>query len=178
MTKRLYRSGREKMVGGVCGGLAEYFHTDTALVRLIALLAMFAAGVGFLVYLAAWVIIPLNPAHADRTGHALKHPELGERFDEFAARMSEVGEKVSQAVEEAAGKAEGVAGASRERRDSAATGLGSQWYGSKTGGIILIVLGVLFLADRLLPYWFSFSRMWPVVLIAIGATLIWRGENR
>ncbi len=58
MTKRLYRSGREKMVGGVCGGLAEYFEVDLTLVRLIVLVAMFSGGIGILAYIAALIIIP------------------------------------------------------------------------------------------------------------------------
>ena len=52
MTERLYRSVREKMLGGVCGGLADYFSVDVTLVRLIVLVATFAGGVGFLAYLA------------------------------------------------------------------------------------------------------------------------------
>lgn len=62
MPERVYRSVRDKMVGGVCGGLADYFRVDAALVRLIALIAVFAGGVGFLAYLAAWIIIPVNPS--------------------------------------------------------------------------------------------------------------------
>ncbi|MHB8124127.1 MAG: PspC domain-containing protein [Desulfitobacteriaceae bacterium] len=65
MTERLYRSGREKMIGGVCGGLAEYFHVDVTLVRLIALVAMFAGGIGFLAYFVGLIIIPINPEHKD-----------------------------------------------------------------------------------------------------------------
>jgi hypothetical protein len=44
------------------------------------------------------------------------------------------------------------------------------------GGIILIVLGVLFLARNLIP-WFDFSDYWPLILIAIGAALIWRSKR-
>ena len=65
MTEKLYRSGREKMFGGVCGGLAEYFHVDVTLVRLIALVAIFAGGIGFLAYLVGLIIIPLNPERRD-----------------------------------------------------------------------------------------------------------------
>lgn len=65
MTERLYRSGRDKMIAGVCGGLAEYFRIDTTLVRLVALIALLAGGVGFLAYLIAWIIIPVNPEHKD-----------------------------------------------------------------------------------------------------------------
>lgn len=61
MRDRLYRSGREKMIAGVCGGLSEYFDIDVTLVRLIALVTLLASGIGFIAYVVAWVIIPRNP---------------------------------------------------------------------------------------------------------------------
>ena len=60
--KRLYRSTKDKMIAGVCGGIAEYFEIDPVLVRLIALLFIVGAGTGFLAYLILWVIVPENPA--------------------------------------------------------------------------------------------------------------------
>ena len=58
-TKRLYRSRKSQVVAGVCAGLAEYFNVDANLVRLVfAVVAVFTAGVGVLLYLAAWVILP------------------------------------------------------------------------------------------------------------------------
>lgn len=59
--KRLYRSSRDKMLGGVCSGLGEYFNVDPTLIRLGVVVAVFGAGAGLLAYLIAWVIIPLNP---------------------------------------------------------------------------------------------------------------------
>ncbi len=56
--KRLYRSDTQKMLGGVCGGLAEYFNIDVSLVRLLWALTLFFGGAGLLVYLIAWIIIP------------------------------------------------------------------------------------------------------------------------
>jgi phage shock protein C len=61
-TKKLYRSGRDRMLGGVCGGIAEYFNVDATLVRLLwVLLTLGSIGAGILVYLIAWIIIPENP---------------------------------------------------------------------------------------------------------------------
>jgi phage shock protein PspC (stress-responsive transcriptional regulator) len=48
------------MIGGVCGGLAEYFDIDPVIVRLIWVAAALG-GVGILMYFIAWIIIPLNP---------------------------------------------------------------------------------------------------------------------
>lgn len=59
--KRLYRSSRDKMLGGVCSGIGEYFDVDPTLIRLGVIIAVFGAGAGLLAYLIAWVIIPLNP---------------------------------------------------------------------------------------------------------------------
>lgn len=59
--KRLYRSRENKMLGGVCGGLAEYFDVDPSLIRLITVAIMFIPGAGILAYLLAWLIVPLNP---------------------------------------------------------------------------------------------------------------------
>lgn len=58
MTDRLYRSESDRIIGGVCGGLAEYFDTDPSLVRLIAIALFLGAGTGLLAYLIAWLVIP------------------------------------------------------------------------------------------------------------------------
>ena len=57
--KRLVRSKTNKMLGGVCGGLGDYFGFDPTLIRLIfAALILFGAGSPILLYLLMWVIIP------------------------------------------------------------------------------------------------------------------------
>lgn len=61
--KRLYRSGNDRIIAGVCGGIAEYFGVDPVLVRLIWVLFALAGGSGVLLYLIAWLIIPRNPNH-------------------------------------------------------------------------------------------------------------------
>ncbi|QGT98841.1 putative stress-responsive transcriptional regulator [Candidatus Syntrophocurvum alkaliphilum] len=62
MQKKLYRSSSQKIFGGVCGGLAEYFEVDVTLVRLICVLIILApAGLGLLFYLIAWIIVPISP---------------------------------------------------------------------------------------------------------------------
>ncbi|HHF42799.1 MAG: PspC domain-containing protein [Candidatus Aminicenantes bacterium] len=63
MAKKLFRSTTDKMLGGVCAGLAEYLDIDTSLVRLIfiALALMTALLPMVLFYLIAWIIIPVPP---------------------------------------------------------------------------------------------------------------------
>lgn len=59
--KKLYRSIDERIVGGVCGGIAEYFRIDPVLVRIIFILLVFGAGTGLLAYIIAWIIVPEEP---------------------------------------------------------------------------------------------------------------------
>ena len=60
MTRRLYRSRKEKIIAGVCGGLAEYFDIDPVIVRLLMVL-LFIYGVGIIIYVLAWIMIPMEP---------------------------------------------------------------------------------------------------------------------
>lgn len=62
-TKRLYRSAKERIFGGVCGGLGDYFDVDPTLIRLLWILFVLAYGIGILAYLIAWFIVPRNPKH-------------------------------------------------------------------------------------------------------------------
>ncbi len=55
--KRLYRSKKNRVIAGVCGGLGDYFDVDPTLIRLIWVLFMFT-GAGILAYIIAWIIMP------------------------------------------------------------------------------------------------------------------------
>lgn len=57
-TKKLSRSRTNRMLAGVCGGIAEYFDVDPTIVRLAWIVFTFIGGSGILVYLICWVIIP------------------------------------------------------------------------------------------------------------------------
>ena len=59
--RRLYRSQKDKMIGGVCGGLGEFFKVDPIIFRLIFVLMFFGAGSGVLVYIVMMLIIPEAP---------------------------------------------------------------------------------------------------------------------
>jgi phage shock protein C len=56
--KRLFRSRKERILGGVCGGLGNYLNVDPVLIRVVWAILFFAAGAGFLAYILAWIIIP------------------------------------------------------------------------------------------------------------------------
>lgn len=71
MQPRLTRSATEKMVAGVCGGLAEYFNVDPVIVRLIMVLITLTSGLGVPVYLLLWLIMPRSAAFSSQAPSSL-----------------------------------------------------------------------------------------------------------
>jgi phage shock protein PspC (stress-responsive transcriptional regulator) len=62
--KRLYRSGDDKLISGVCGGIAEYFDIEPIFVRIIFLIALFFSfGFIIILYILFWIFIQKNPNH-------------------------------------------------------------------------------------------------------------------
>jgi phage shock protein C len=61
-TKKLYRSRDDKMIAGVCGGIAEYLEIDPVIVRLVALVLLLPGGLpGLLPYIILWIVVPKKP---------------------------------------------------------------------------------------------------------------------
>jgi len=57
--KRLYRSKKDRILGGVCAGLGEHLDVDPTVIRLIwAVVTVLSFGTGIIVYILAWIIIP------------------------------------------------------------------------------------------------------------------------
>jgi len=60
--KRLYRSREDRVIAGICGGIAEYFDIDPVIVRAVAVLLLLPGGLpGFVPYIVLWVIVPEKP---------------------------------------------------------------------------------------------------------------------
>ena len=58
-TKRLYRSTKNKIIAGVCGGLAEYFGVDPVIVRIIwVAFLLLSFGIAVIIYLILWLVVP------------------------------------------------------------------------------------------------------------------------
>lgn len=59
--RRLYRSRQERIIAGICGGLADFFGLNVSRVRLILLLLILFAGLSVWVYIVLWLVVPLEP---------------------------------------------------------------------------------------------------------------------
>jgi phage shock protein C len=142
MAKILYRSRTERMIAGVCGGLAEYFDIDPTLVRLIAVALTLAGGSGILAYFIFWLVVPQKPLNLA----SVDNPTMASSTVETEDVDSEASNETS----------------------SAALFI----------GIVLTVMGFLFLVGNFISLaWFSFSKLWPLVLIAIGIIVILKGTG-
>jgi len=149
MKAKLYRSRTNAVLGGVCAGLGEYLGIDPILVRLFFVLLTLGNGIGVLIYLVLWVVIP---PHGQPEGASM-------------------GENVQAGADEIGERARTMAGELREAvtrpKPQAAAIIGAA----------LILLGVVFLLDNLNLQWLNwldFDTLWPVLLIIGGGLLIWR----
>jgi phage shock protein C len=117
--RRVRRSRRDRVLGGVCGGLGRYLNVDPVLLRIAAVALALSGGVGVLAYLIAWIVIP------EQTGP--DEQPLPPRAD----------------------------------RNQIALVLGT----------VLVGIGVLLLAQRILP-WLGAPILWPVVVVGIGVVVL------
>ena len=155
--KRLFRSRKDGLIAGVCGGLAEYFDVDPSLVRLIFILAIFLGGAGLVVYLVAWLIVPENPEQSP-TASFTKHQQMKEEVVGELKRVgSSLAEKFEATVED---------GEERPERQS-----------TVFVGIALIVMGAAFFLKNFIP-WLDLESLWPVFLIGVGVLLLFGAARR
>jgi len=78
MTKKLYKSQKNRMVAGVCGGLAEFFNIDATIIRLIMALLIVLKGAGLLLYLVACIIIPRESLEPEEDVENLKSANVND----------------------------------------------------------------------------------------------------
>jgi phage shock protein C len=59
--KQLFRSNKNRVFGGVCGGIGKFINVDPVIIRLIWLGFTFAFGIGIIIYFLSWLVIPKEP---------------------------------------------------------------------------------------------------------------------
>lgn len=81
-SSKLYRSERDKKIGGVCGGLADYFDIDVVLIRVAFVLLLLFGGGGFLAYVILWIVIPTRPMDFMKAGNMGENTDLASETNE------------------------------------------------------------------------------------------------
>lgn len=131
MDRQLYRSRQNKVIAGVCGGIAEYFRIDPVIVRILWI-ALGAFGAGIFIYIIAAFLVPERP-----------------KMDFYDTNTAE--------------------------RD----------YGSNVDpqknklvlGGALVLIGVIFMLREVF-HWFDIKLFWPLILILVGAAIVYRDRRR
>ena len=161
MEKRLYRSRSDRMIWGVCGGLAKYFDIDPTIVRVIAVLLLpVSGGAAIVAYIIMAIVVPLEGSKAAEPKDTVK-----ENVEEMKETASELGRELRSTLAGEEGESEEVAKVRHRRRN--------------LFGIILVVLGVLFLLGSFdFFWWFRWSYLWPLIIVAIGVLIILGARRR
>ena len=160
MERRLYRSRSDRMIWGVCGGLAKYFGMDPTIVRIIAVLLIFANGLGILAYIILAIVLPLEGSKAAEPKDTIKG-----NVEEMKETASELGREIQSTLRGEEDESEEITKMRHRRRN--------------TFGILLIIFGILFLlASFNLFWWFNWGNLWPLILVAIGVLIILSARRR
>lgn len=160
MEKRLYRNRSDRMIWGVCGGLAKYFDMDPTIVRVITALSIFLGGVGLWAYIILAIVVPLEDSKAAEPKDTIK-----ENVEEMKETARELGREIQSTLAKGEGESEAAAKIRHRRRN--------------TLGIIFVVLGGLFLLGSFNIFrWFNWGNLWPLVLVAIGVLVILSTRRR
>jgi phage shock protein C len=150
MSTRITKSRTDRVIDGVCGGLAEYYKIDPVIVRLVFVVLLFINGIGFFLYIILMIIMP----KPDKVEQPPKET-IRENVQEMGERVKEAGEGIGMAFSKN----------TEEKHSHRAA-----WF-----GVILICLGIILLLDKLnLIKWFNKDLLWPVIIILIGVWLLIR----
>src|SRR5207249_1151362 len=154
MERRLTRDTRHAVLGGVAAGFARYFDVDPVLARIVFIALTALSGAGLVAYVVGWIVMPRD----DRAGETAVHAGGATG----TAAVDRIVDSVREAGDRLADEFQRLPRHTGRRRVLA--------------GAILITLGALFLLDRLSwlhwPHWARLQNLWPVILIAVGASLI------
>jgi len=184
MEKRLFRNENDKVIAGVSSGVATYMEVDVTIIRLLFVLSsIFLMGTGILVYIVMWIVVPVNYNPAARFG----------KFNDFFKSQQTTGTSYEEPA--------GFGPAGNPTTESAPNWSSSTFSesdfkktnptdykfikknsdtGRTIGGLFLLVIGMFFLLNEfnIIPHWFSLSRLWPLVFVAIGISFIAKSKRQ
>jgi phage shock protein PspC (stress-responsive transcriptional regulator) len=149
MEKRLYRSRNKKVVAGIAGGLGDYLDVDPVIIRIIIVLITIFHGVGLLIYIIMWIVIPEEQYDTSKKSAEPLYAE-------------DTGQKTESNF------AEGTNTSSQPEKSS---------NGRIIFGVILIFIGLIFLFERFIPF-FDFEFIFAIGLVALGLALIFNFFNK
>lgn len=147
--RKFYRSRDDRMIAGVCGGVAEYFDVDPVFVRLIALVLLFAGnGLTFIAYIIMAVVVPEAPVAGDFEAGSMSSNAPAAPAVPVSPPAAGIGPAAAAPV---------AAPAWAQHAPEVA----------RKAGLVLIGVGLAFLAVRFLPG-IAWWNMWPLIIVVMG----------
>lgn len=182
MEKKLFRNEHDKMIAGVASGLADYMQVEVTIIRLLfALSAIFMAGGGLLAYIVMWIILPVNNDPAARFSKFNDYfnknnpntPPFG-TADPFATSFGTGNANWNQPVNDGAQKKPFETQPNFNQFNK------PNDTGRTIGGLVLLVVGCFFLMREfdLIPDFFRFRNLWPLIFIALGISIIAKSKRK
>ncbi len=175
MAKKLYRSRDDRMIAGVCGGLADYFNVDSSLVRLAVLFIFLFQGVGLIAYIIAWLVISEEPVKNEYRMPDDYYIEDGKRQKSKNQQQKEnetSNQEENKDYNDQEAEKESEKKYYQQYQDQNAESSSNR---RKLFAVIMILVGSIFLVDIWIPelYW---EKYWPLILIAAGILML-KGDN-
>jgi len=103
-TTRLYRDPYDKVIGGVCSGIAHYFDIDPVIIRLVMVVLFLTAGVGFVAYIIAWIVIPAARTREElqsmHSGETVTFHDISKNVEEELLDLKHRGEQMSRELKD------------------------------------------------------------------------------
>jgi phage shock protein C len=153
MREGISRSRQNRIFGGVAGGLGEYLTIDPIVVRVFFVVSVLLSGIGILLYLIMWIVIPEEKFSINNTYGSSSKNDKNE--DVKSSTNSETsGENINFTFP-------------HEKKNN----------GKLIFGIILIIIGMFFLGVEIFSF-LNFADLLPVILIGLGITLLWKSKNK
>lgn len=183
---RLHRSKRNKVILGVCGGLAEYFNIDPTLIRIITVLIAFS-GVSIFLYIVAALIMPEDKGYtgSDQWGSGYgtgtgSYSGTGSGPYTGAGNNAGTGTDTGTSNGPKADPGFDTSFESEFSNSAEEWGRPAKYHPEKNKfllGAILVGLGILFLGKQIMPGLFELKFMIPLLLIVVGGIIVFKGRT-
>ncbi|MBQ8222677.1 MAG: PspC domain-containing protein [Bacteroidales bacterium] len=150
--KKLERNPMNKVIGGVCSGLADYFNLDIALVRVAFVIAGLFASFGFWLYIILWIVLPENGSQ----------------------RTTDSRQQSSQTQWSADDSSYTTNGSNNQTEENESN---SKKTTSIIAGASIILIGLIFLVNNFVPISWVW-KLWPLILVVIGMVMIFNATKK
>jgi len=152
-SRKLYRSNKNRVFFGVCGGIGEFFEIDPVIVRIIFVILAIWAGGGLILYIILLFLIPEEPSKGEKSSEDVK-----ERVESTAQEIKDRAEEFAEEIK-------------KNVKDNPSRIGADQLF-----GLIVILIGAAFLFGNFFPF-LAFGKLWPLILIIVGLAILVGAEK-